>query len=206
MIRSSPVNLRSSWQKKSPPQGDAFRAGRILAGIWTGVNSFMQGQLTHLSQIACDIIIRTKRYHPMFGLSPPSYTKSHTFVAGLRDMTIQVISKPGLPHWNEITPTTALLSEHIQLRSIDKVLLLGCRHGALGVVLARLAGAGELWLMDTSFIALECSRQTLEKNGISPVHLHPVITLLPDQAEQFDCVAMENPKGRKLARRWLIEA
>ncbi len=135
-----------------------------------------------------------------------SYTEAQSFEAVLRDQGIHVVSRPGLSHWNEITPATSLLAENILIKPNDQTLLLGCGHGALAVSIARRAEACEPWLMDTSLLALECTRLTLEANGNLKAHLPPAISLLPDQAGTFDCVVMENPKGRNMARRWLVEA
>src|SRR6476469_5533608 len=54
----------------------------------------------------------------------------------LRGHALQVFTKPGLPHWDQVTAATALLAETLVLPREASVLLLGCRQGALGVAIA----------------------------------------------------------------------
>jgi 16S rRNA (guanine1207-N2)-methyltransferase len=135
-----------------------------------------------------------------------SYYQTDEFAATLRGQVVRVTSKPGLPDWRAITPATILLAETVEMPPDGRALLLGCGHGALGVTLARQIPGGDLGLTDTSFIALTMAEQTLRANKVTNAYLHSDITLLPAQAEAFDTVVMELPKGRKLARRWLAEA
>ena len=135
-----------------------------------------------------------------------SYYQTDEFTATLRGQAIRVVSKPGLPNWRDITPATVLLADSVEMPHDAHVLLLGCGHGALGVALACQVPDGNLELMDTNFIALTMAEQTLRANKVVNAHVHSDITVLPAQTETFDTVAMELPKGRKLARRWLAES
>jgi 16S rRNA (guanine1207-N2)-methyltransferase len=137
---------------------------------------------------------------------PGSYYQSETFAASLLGQTLQVVSKPGLSNWDRITPATVLLAETVEAPPAARVLLLGCGHGALGVALARQVPDGHVALMDTNFIALAMAEQTLKANEAANAQVQPAISVLPEQAGAFDTVVMELPKGRKLARRWLVEA
>ena len=137
---------------------------------------------------------------------PGSYYQSGRFTAELHGQTLQIVSKPGLPNWDRVTPATVLLAETVEAAPDAQVLQLGCGHGALGAALARQVPGGHVALMDIDFIALTMAEQTLEANSIANAQVQPAISVLPDGAGAFDTVAMELPKGRKLARRWLAEA
>jgi 16S rRNA (guanine1207-N2)-methyltransferase len=137
---------------------------------------------------------------------PGSYYQSDTFTATLRGQTLRIVSKPGLSNWNRVTPATVLLAEMVEAAPDAQVLQLGCGHGALGAALARQVPGGHVTLMDIDFIALTMAEQTLRANGVANAQVQPAISVLPDGAGAFDTVAMELPKGRKLARRWLVEA
>jgi 16S rRNA (guanine1207-N2)-methyltransferase len=137
---------------------------------------------------------------------PGSYYQSDTFTATLRGQTLRIVSKPGLPNWGRVTPATVLLAEMVEAAPDAQVLQLGCGHGALGAALARQVPGGHVTLMDIDYIALTMAEQTLEANGVANAQVQPAISVLPNGAEAFDTVAMELPKGRKLARRWLVEA
>ena len=137
---------------------------------------------------------------------PGSYYQSGTFTTTLHGQTLRIVSKPGLPNWDRVTPATVLLAETIEAAPDAQILQLGCGHGALGAALARQVPGGHVALMDIDFIALTMAEQTLEANGAANAQVQPAISVLPDGAGAFDTVAMELPKGRKLARRWLVEA
>jgi 16S rRNA (guanine1207-N2)-methyltransferase len=137
---------------------------------------------------------------------PGSYYQSDTFTAALNGQALQIVSKPGLSNWDRVTPATVLLAGTVEAAPAARVLQLGCGHGALGVALARQVPGGHVTLMDTDFIAVTMAEQTLKVNGAANAQVRPAISVLPDGAGAFDTVVMELPKGRKLARRWLVEA
>ena len=134
------------------------------------------------------------------------YYQTTSFEAALAGESVRFISKPGLPDWEHVSPAMQLLARHIALAPNAKVLLLGCNHGALGVALARRVPQGVVWLSDTNGIALMAAQQTLRTNGIRNARVPADISVLPEQTAAFDVVVIDLPKGRKLARRWLVEA
>jgi 16S rRNA (guanine1207-N2)-methyltransferase len=124
--------------------------------------------------------------------------------------TIHLITKPGLPAWERTLPSAELFTENISLRGQERVLLQGCPHGAVAVILARQLPTGSLWIRNNSIIALNMSLQTLAANQVENAHV-PIdndfhAQLPPELIDSFDIVAMQLPKGRKLARRWLVES
>ncbi len=88
----------------------------------------------------------------------------------------------------------------------ERILLLGCDHGSLGVALARAAPQGRVTLCDPSLIALQAARRALELSRIANAEVSAAISLLPGLAGQFDRVVILGPQSRALARRWLVEA
>lgn len=119
----------------------------------------------------------------------------------LRGESIPVCTRPGIPHWDALTPAAALLHEHLALQPGEHGLLMGCSPAALGVSLARQSAPAPLALAETSWLALELARQSFALNGL-PAPLEES-SLLP---ASLDRAAIELPKGRKLARRWLLQA
>jgi 16S rRNA (guanine1207-N2)-methyltransferase len=134
-----------------------------------------------------------------------AYETVHSFTAELGDEAISFFSKPGMPHWDSVSPASQLLGEVARPANDARVLLIG-GHAALGVALARRVPAGEVVLLDISAIAAEMGRRTLEANAIGNARVWDAISVLPERAAQFDMVAIEAPSDRKLARRWLAEA
>lgn len=123
----------------------------------------------------------------------------------LNNSPLRYISKPGLPNWREILPSTDLLAAHVHPTAGQRILILGCRQGALAVTLSRLAPGLQLVLLDRSAIALEMSRRTLRANQVEQAQLLERISLPSEEMGTFDLACMDLPKGRKLARRWLLE-
>ncbi|HEU5097547.1 MAG TPA: methyltransferase [Roseiflexaceae bacterium] len=136
--------------------------------------------------------------------SPQAYYQIQTFTATIGGQALQIISKPGFPDWDHISPAHRLLAEAIHPPTDARILLLGCSHGALGVMLAKQASSVDL--LDPNSIALAMAQRTLQANGVTNARVRSAIGVLPAQAGAFDIVALATPNDRKLTRRWLAEA
>jgi 16S rRNA (guanine1207-N2)-methyltransferase len=134
------------------------------------------------------------------------YTAPFRFEATLRGEPLLVVSKPGLAGGRELGAAASLCAELVTPAPAERVLLLGCGNGALGVALARQLAAGSLTLHDPSLIALRMAAATLAANGVTGARVSERISLLPDEAGQFDRVLLLAPQSRALGRRWLVEA
>ena len=132
------------------------------------------------------------------------YYQPREFTASLCGQELHVISKPGLPHWDEVTPVVQLLAESVHLQKGGQVLLIGCGHGALGVALSRQANMDGFKMVDSHWCALRVAKMTMAINGFASVPVEPLQYPLP--TEVYKTVVIDLPKGRKLARRWLVEA
>jgi 16S rRNA (guanine1207-N2)-methyltransferase len=136
--------------------------------------------------------------------SPSSYYQTRAFSAALGGREIRIVSKPGMPDWDHVSPAQALLADAVKPTAGARVLLLGCGHGALGIALARQAGT--VVLLDSNWIALAMAQRTLQANGATNARVCSSVSVLPEQAGAFDIVAIVAPNDRKLTRRWLVEA
>jgi 16S rRNA G1207 methylase RsmC len=142
----------------------------------------------------------------MIKISSQPYEQKKQFSVNLCNEVIEVVSKPGLPDWDQLQPSAELLAKYPRLLPSDRVLLMGCHHGALSVYIARQLAIGQLCVTDNSYIALEMTRRTLEANNISSVDLQTDVNLPENVWKKYDTVFIQVPKGRKLIRRWLIQA
>ena len=131
------------------------------------------------------------------------YYQPQTFHANLAGQAIQFVSKPGLPGWDNVSPGAALLADAVQAPPAGQILLLGSGHGALAAILAHRVPQGWLWAADSLASALAMTHKTLE---INQVHNAQVLTSLSLAPGTCQAAAMLLPKGRKLARRWLLQA
>jgi 16S rRNA (guanine1207-N2)-methyltransferase len=138
--------------------------------------------------------------------APGDYANPVRLTFHLNGQEITVYSKPGLPDWRQLTSATALLAEHALVPPDARVLLLGSRNGAAAAVLARRLTSGELWIMDNSAIALSLTSATLQANRLGNARISWEIDLPQNQNSAFDAALIELPKGRQLARRWLVLA
>lgn len=134
------------------------------------------------------------------------YEQEKHFSVSLAGEQIDVISKPGLADWDQLPPSTQLLAEYPRLLPTDHVLFMGCHHGALCAFIARHHSQGKLSVTDISHIALEMTRKTLAANGISSVNIIPASNHVDTKRQLYDAVLIQIPKGRKLSRRWLLQA
>jgi 16S rRNA (guanine1207-N2)-methyltransferase len=62
---------------------------------------------------------------------------------------------------------SALLIEAMQIKPADTVLDLGCGYGPIGIVAAKLATAGKVYLVDVNERATDVARRNLTANGVA---------------------------------------
>lgn len=134
------------------------------------------------------------------------YNQTQSFKVHLGSETIDFITKPGIPGWDQVSAASHLLAEEHAITTNDRVCYLGCGHGAAAASIAKSLAHGEIWLNDPSVIALRCAKRTCEANQLKNAFITENISLLPAQANSFQAVLIELPKGRQLGRRWLVEA
>jgi 16S rRNA (guanine1207-N2)-methyltransferase len=133
-------------------------------------------------------------------------TNNCNFSVNLGTEQIEVITKPGLPEWDLVSPSMQLLVEYARIDPTDSVLLYGCHQGALGAYLAHNLPKVQLTITDHNYTALETTKQTLSANNVSSVTILTDIDLSQELYQKFDVVFIQIPKGRSLARRWLVQA
>lgn len=133
-----------------------------------------------------------------------SYAQFHSLSGRLGEQVVRFVSKPGLAGWQAIAPAAALLAEHAGAQPGQRILYLGCGHGAAAAAIAASQPEAHLWLMDVNIIALQAAEQTLQANRLENAQVWPGIDPPPGLA--CDLALVELPKGRGLARRWLVQA
>ena len=87
------------------------------------------------------------------------------FAAVIRERSLLFRSTWGLFSPREIDEGTRLLLEHIEVRSTDDCLDLGCGYGPIGLTLAALAPEGHTLMVDKDFVAVSYSNRNAERNG-----------------------------------------
>jgi 16S rRNA (guanine1207-N2)-methyltransferase len=139
-------------------------------------------------------------------ISQSAYYQTRALLITCGGQAIKLISKPGIPDWDRVSPAQQLLGDTIKPAANARMLLLGSGSGALGVALARKANIGSATLLDSSWIALAMAERTLNSNNVINARVRSTITVLPEQVGAFDIATIVVPNDRKLTRRWLVEA
>jgi 16S rRNA (guanine1207-N2)-methyltransferase len=80
---------------------------------------------------------------------------------------LEMISKPGIFSWDELDPATAFLLDRLEVGADDTVLDIGCGYGVIGVVAARRAPRGRVYLVDSNLVAAEAARRSVAHHGLS---------------------------------------
>ena len=92
--------------------------------------------------------------------------KDIEFNARLAGVDLHFTTTWGLFSPREIDEGTKLLLKHIEVKSTDDCLDVGCGYGPIGMTLARLAPQGKTLLVDKDFVAIDYSQKNLQHNHI----------------------------------------
>ncbi len=136
----------------------------------------------------------------------PLYQSPQKFTATLNGRAIRFFSRPGIPNWQTVQPSTVLLAENVQAVTGEHLLWIGSYHGAAVASLAQRFPLTQLSILENNEIARQLTRQTLQANQVHNAVMIDEISVLPAQAEQFVAAVIDLPKGRRLLQRYLIEA
>jgi 16S rRNA (guanine1207-N2)-methyltransferase len=134
-----------------------------------------------------------------------NYDNYYETLVTLSGLQIKVFSKPGLRFPNLTFPSEKLLSEHLQPLSNEQIILFHCGNGALATFLGVQFPTCAISISDIDFLALNCAKRTIKSNGALNATIETRPSLLPDQEGVFDTAIFISGKGRKLARRRLVE-
>lgn len=130
------------------------------------------------------------------------YREYKTISGRIARETCRFSSRPGLSEWDGIPVAMDLHARHVRWERHQRVLLLPCGHGALGVWVGQSFPRIALLLADTHYVATLVARANLDKMPPGT----RVTVGLPQADERFDAVAIMAPKGRALARMLLLAA
>ena len=84
----------------------------------------------------------------------------------VRGQPLALIPSPLVFAGGRLDPATKLLAEAMEVHSDDVVADLGCGAGIVGLVAARLAPAGHVYLLDASHTAVRLAAENARRNGI----------------------------------------
>ena len=123
-------------------------------------------------------------------------------VMQLGELPVRVTTRPDLAAWDETAPAMQLMAAQAHLDAGERILISPCGHGALGVWAASRTHPTLVTLQDTHTVAVQLARQTLSNHGLDRAHVQ--VALPSPEAEPFDVGCLLLPKGRDLARLYLL--
>ncbi|MCD6290221.1 MAG: methyltransferase [Anaerolineae bacterium] len=110
------------------------------------------------------------------GEEPPAevdedYFRYRSIVVEVGGQELELVSKPGIFSWDRLDPATRLLLENLQIGPEDTVLDVGCGYGVIGVVAAKRAPRGRIYMVDSNLIAVEAARRGVARNQLGNVEV-----------------------------------
>jgi 16S rRNA (guanine1207-N2)-methyltransferase len=111
----------------------------------------------------------------------------------LRDIPLQLFSRPGVFSWEHVDEATATLASLMDVHAGDDVLDLGCGSGALGLLAAQLSATGRVTLLDVDSEAVRCTQRAIDKMGLTQCRALCSDVAEAVHGESFDMVVTNPP-------------
>jgi len=131
-----------------------------------------------------------------------------SFHATLRGMDFRFVTDAGVFSRDRVDFGSLLLMEAMEIGPADTVLDLGCGYGPIGMVAARLAPQGFIYMVEINERAAELARRNLAANGIANAEVRVGDGLAPVAGIAFDTILTNPPirAGKATVYRLLEEA
>ena len=130
------------------------------------------------------------------------------FQAELRGFNLTFSSTWGLFSPRSIDAGTRLLIKCLEVNAGHACLDLGCGYGAIGLVMARLSGNGQVYMVDKDFVAIEYAAKNVERNSLHNCEVMLSNAFSHLHQTEFDVIASNVPAnvGKELLHIILSEA
>lgn len=130
------------------------------------------------------------------------------FTATLRGMDLCFVTDTAVFSRERVDFGSALLIEAMRIDPADTVLDLGCGYGPIGLVAARLASQGRVYMVDVNERAAALAERNLAANGVTNAEVRVGDGLEPVRGIRFDKVLTNPPirAGKAAIYRMLEEA
>lgn len=130
------------------------------------------------------------------------------FTATLRGMELRFVTDAAVFSRERVDFGSALLIEAMRIAPADTVLDLGCGYGPIGLMAARLAPEGRVYMVDVNERAAALAQRNLAENGVTNAEVRVGDGLEPVRGIQFDKVLTNPPirAGKAAIYRMLDDA
>jgi 16S rRNA (guanine1207-N2)-methyltransferase len=89
----------------------------------------------------------------------------------IHGVDLELETAPSLFAPRAIDPGTLAMLSRVSFSRHDKILDLGCGYGVIGILAAKLLGAGRVHMIDNDPVAIEMSRRNARSNGVEGVNI-----------------------------------
>lgn len=139
---------------------------------------------------------------------PKAPHEETSFDTTLRGMSFRFVTDAGVFSRERVDFGSLLLIEAMRIGAADTVLDLGCGYGPIGMVAARLAPEGFIYMVDVNERAVELARRNLAANGIANAEVRVGDGLAAVPGIAFDVILTNPPirAGKATVYRLLEEA
>lgn len=128
-----------------------------------------------------------------FAPRPDLPHRPREFTTRLRGEELTFLTDAGVFSRGRVDPGTRLLAEAMEIGPADTVLDLGCGYGPLGMVAARLAPHGRVYLVDVNPRATALAQENLKRNRIDNAQVLTGDGLAPVANLSFDQILINPP-------------
>lgn len=111
----------------------------------------------------------------------------------LRGEKFSLALRPGVFAGGDLDPATRLLASEMEVGDSKTILDLGCGSGILGMLAARLAPESQVYLLDSSAVALATAAENSRRNDLTGIHILASDGVAAVRDQRFDLVLCNPP-------------
>ncbi len=111
----------------------------------------------------------------------------------LRGEPFTLALRPGVFAGGDLDPATRLLAETAEFPRSGTILDLGCGSGILGMLAARFAPEGQVYLLDSSAVALAAAEENCQRNHLTNTHVLASDGVAAAREQHFNLVLCNPP-------------
>ena len=93
--------------------------------------------------------------------------KDIIFEDNIRGFDLTIHSSWGLFSPKEVDSGSRLLMDFLEIKESDVCLDMGCGYGVIGLVMAKLAPNGKVYMVDRDFVAVDYAKKNAEVNHLT---------------------------------------
>ncbi len=133
-----------------------------------------------------------------YSIEPPRSRRTYRIQTTIRNFNITLYSSSGVFSARRIDPGTLLLAETMIIKDGWRILDLGCGYGVLGILAAKLAPNGLVYMVDINKQAVRLAKLNAKLNNVSNVRVLWGDLYKPVKNEIFNTIISNPPQAAGL--------